>query len=88
MQKSKRFLNIILLFISIVTTNFFTTNLLQAQQWTSSADGLLQFAKTSITKLPNANLIPANAIKIQVNASNTFQTMEGFGYALLGALRN
>ena len=84
MQKLKRFLNVILLFSSIVTTNFFTANFLQAQQWTSSADGLLQFAKTSITKLPNANSIPANAIKIKVDPSKTFQTMEGFGYGLTG----
>ena len=74
MQKLKRFLNVILLFISSIAINFFTANLLQAQQWTSSADGLLQFAKTTITKLPNANSIPASAIKIKVDAGKTFQT--------------
>ena len=84
MQKLKRFLNVILLFISSIAINFFTANLLQAQQWTSSADGLLQFAKTTITKLPNANSIPASAIKIKVDAGKTFQTMEGFGYGLTG----
>ena len=84
MQKLNLCIKYVLYFIGIITTNFFTTNFLQAQQWTNSADGLLQFAKTSITKLPNANSIPANAIKIKVDASKTFQTMEGFGYGLTG----
>ena len=84
MQKSKRFINVVLLLVGIVTINFFTPNFLQAQQWTSSADGNLQFAKNSIKKLPNANAIPATAIKIKVDASKTFQTMEGFGYGLTG----
>ena len=52
MQKLKRFLNVILLFISIIAINFFTANLLQAQQWTSSADGLLQFAKLPLLNYP------------------------------------
>ena len=84
MQKLNLGIKYALYFIGIITTNFFTTNFLQAQQWTSSADGLLQFAKTTITKLPNANSIPASAIKIKVDAGKTFQTMEGFGYGLTG----
>lgn len=88
MQKLKRFLNVVLLFISIVTTNFLTANFLQAQQWTSSADGNLQFVKTSIKKLPNATAIPATAIKITVDPSKTLQTMEGFGYGLTGVVLN
>jgi glucosylceramidase len=84
MQKFKWVINVVLVFISSTTIIFLTANSLQAQQWTSSADGLLQFAKTSIKKLPNASAIPATAIKIKVDAGKTFQTMEGFGYGLTG----
>jgi len=84
MQKSNNSIKHVLFFLGSITIIFFTTNTLKAQQWTSSADGLLQFAKTTITKLPNKNSIPATAIKIKVDPSKTFQTMEGFGYGLTG----
>jgi len=84
MQKLNPDIKYVLYYIGIITSFFFTVNTLKAQQWTSSADGLLQFAKTAITKLPNANSIPASAIKIKVDAGKTFQTMEGFGYGLTG----
>jgi len=84
MQKLNPGIKYVLYYIGIITSFFFTVNTLKAQQWTSSADGLLQFAKTAITKLPNANSIPASAIKIKVDAGKTFQTMEGFGYGLTG----
>lgn len=73
MQKLKFLLKIIL----------FSTSL-KAQVWTSTADGSLQFTKNELVKLSKVNSIPNKGITIKVDAAKTYQTMEGFGYALTG----
>ena len=73
----------ILFFIGILPLSFNALSL-QAQIWTSTADASVQLFKHPLTKIENTATIPSGIIKVKVNPQKTFQTMEGFGYALTG----
>ena len=62
----------------------FNTLTIQAQIWTSTADATVQLVKYPLTKIENTATIPSGIIKVKVNPQKTYQTMEGFGYALTG----
>ena len=73
----------ILFFIGILPLSFNALSL-QAQIWTSTADASVQLVKHPLTKIENTATIPSGIIKVKVNPQKTYQTMEGFGYALTG----
>ena len=73
----------ILFFIGILPLSFNALSL-QAQIWTSTADATVQLVKHPLTKIENTATIPSGIIKVKVNPQKTFQTIEGFGYALTG----
>ncbi len=73
----------ILFFVGILPLSFNTLNI-QAQIWTSTADASVQLVKYPLTKIENTATIPSGIIKVKVNSQKTYQTMEGFGYALTG----
>ena len=73
----------ILFFIGILPLSFNALSL-HAQIWTSTADASVQLFKHPLTKIENTATIPSGIIKVKVNPQKTYQTMEGFGYALTG----
>jgi len=73
----------ILFFIGILPLSFNALSL-HAQIWTSTADASVQLVKYPLTKIENTATIPSGIIKVKVNPQKTYQTMEGFGYALTG----
>jgi glucosylceramidase len=73
----------ILFFIGILPLSFNALSL-HAQIWTSTADTTVQLVKYPLTKIENTATIPSGIIKVKVNSQKTYQTMEGFGYALTG----
>lgn len=73
----------ILFFIGNLPLSFNALSL-QAQIWTSTADASVQLVKHPLTKIENTATIPSGIIKVKVNPQKTYQTMEGFGYALTG----
>ncbi len=79
MQQFKGFRSSVFIFIGLLVAIS-----LQAQQWTSSANGLMKFAKSNIMKVSSSQAIPTTAVNIKVDASKTYQTIEGFGYGLTG----
>ena len=73
----------ILFFVGILPLSFNALSL-HAQIWTSTADASVQLVKYPLTKIENTATIPSGIIKVKVNPQKTYQTMEGFGYALTG----
>ena len=73
----------ILFFVGILPLSFNALSL-HAQIWTSTADASVQLVKYPLTKIENTATIPSGIIKVKVNPQKTFQTIEGFGYALTG----
>ena len=73
----------ILFFVGILPLSFNALSL-HAQIWTSTADASVQLVKYPLTKIENTATLPSGIIKVKVNPQKTYQTMEGFGYALTG----
>lgn len=72
----------LLFILSIAITNS-NIHAQQVLQYTTTADGLDKFKETKLTASAlSANDV--NVVKIQMDASKRFQTIEGFGFALTG----